>query len=1358
MRRPASLGPVLLVSALVCAPLALSAPTTSLDLGGTWLSLGLTAPDFPSPDAEGWTEVDVIAPVATRPWVCQRRSFEIPASLAGQRLFLRFEGVKYTATVRCNGQEVGRHMGGYEPFECEITRVAKVGAQNTVEVLAGSWHQLCADPEAVAELGLGRDGIEAARDQILYPIGSHSTMGIWAPVSLEARAEVYIEDVYIVPSFRKRTLTVETRVRNLSPQNARFSLRQQVLRDAKSLLALPERAGEVAAGDAAVLRCEAKWDDPPLWWPHDPVLLQFQCDLQREGGLADRKTESFGFRELWTDGPLFVLNGVPMHMLASATHPLGYTREIAERTYQYCREGNVNAFRLHAQPWGKAWYDVADETGMLIMHESAVWCFVNSYALGDERFWRNYADHVRAQIKLHRNRPSLYAWSLENEVLHCGGSRVPETEERLAQMAAVAREVDSSRLINYDGDEDPGGAADIINLHYPHEFPANRLYPNTCWWLDTPTAVTGWPRREWLWSRRKPLYIGEYLWEPSNTPDPYSLFHGDEAYTDLDGYREAAKAAAYRYQMEGYRAQGMSGGCPWNIFAPEPDNAMYRASTLAYRPQCAIIREWDTAFYPGQTVERSITFINDVLRPAKLKASCFCSLGGRESSRVEKLLEMAPAEIRHEPLRLTVPEAPERTAFDMVFTLEEGGREVFREVRPCWAVPAEPAPTADFSGLCVYDPDGGLTPILAKLGLPATAVKGLTDLPAAARCLVIGEKAFQAPGDAGETVIGAVDDGLEAVAALLNRGGRVVVLAQQYFAAWLPASLMDDGSTLAFLRRPIHPLVAGAEPGDFSLWGPDHLVSHRDIVRPERGPARVIVDAGGAGLDRVLLMEVPAGPGAYVFCQLPVVEKYGRTPLARRTLHRLLAYGVGLPSAAPRPLAVLAEDGKLPGLLKAFGVTVAEDGAAWADLAALLVQGDHPAALRQKDALARWVESGGLVWLHGPSAQYLEALGLAREAAVWTPEATAPVRAARNEGLVGGLRNEDLYWLSTLRPQDYANWALAPDITNHVLRPGLARATAIEIPADQLDNSQVAITRRTPEGILLATRGTITAPLSIPTARRYVIGILAGGTPMGGIYPAYSVSVDDTYVGGFMAGGREPALYTVSGELPAGEHELRVSFVNDASSPEEDRNALVAGAWVAPALPWPEQIVPLTDPAALYLVQRGKGAFLVDGVSWDNPGPNAARASRLVCTLLTNAGVEMSGAKRGTIVSMAGFTLDPEATHVRHEPAGGLYLGDSAWAEGPLVFAESGRYTIVLEARGTEAAGAFPEIEVSLDGTVVSAQELVSAGWQDLAFPLDVTAGRHIVRLRFTNDYYDPAAQMDRNLWIRRLAVAREAG
>ena len=61
---------------------------------------------------------------------------------------------------------------------------------------------------------------------------------------------------------------------------------------------------------------------------------------------------------------------------------------------------------------------------MLIIWESALWCLSPNYALTQEEFWRNSRGHLAAQVKQHRNHPSIVIWSAENELLLCGGDQI----------------------------------------------------------------------------------------------------------------------------------------------------------------------------------------------------------------------------------------------------------------------------------------------------------------------------------------------------------------------------------------------------------------------------------------------------------------------------------------------------------------------------------------------------------------------------------------------------------------------------------------------------------------------------------------------------------------------------------------------------------------------------------------------------------------------------------------------------------------------------------------------------------------------------------------------------------------------
>ena len=85
----------------------------------------------------------------------------------------------------------------------------------------------------------------------------------------------------------------------------------------------------------------------------------------------------------------------------------------------------------------------------------------------------------------------------------------------------------------FEGDADPGGQADIINLHYPHEYPVWNLWPNEAWWLEFTNQTDIYPGEISGWPLQKPLYIGEFLWVPMNFIEGASIFLGDNIYRDL---------------------------------------------------------------------------------------------------------------------------------------------------------------------------------------------------------------------------------------------------------------------------------------------------------------------------------------------------------------------------------------------------------------------------------------------------------------------------------------------------------------------------------------------------------------------------------------------------------------------------------------------------------------------------------------------------------------------------------------------------------------------------------------------------------------------------------------------------------
>jgi hypothetical protein len=141
---------------------------------------------------------------------------------------------------------------------------------------------------------------------------------------------------------------------------------------------------------------------------------------------------------------------------------------------------------------------------------------------------------------------------------------------------------------------------------------------------------------------------------------------------------------------------------------------------------------------------------------------------------------------------------------------------------------------------------------------------------------------------------GAVDAKVRAAARhlydLVVAGGRVICFEQDSAFDWLPTPLefAGGGFTMANLRAPHHPALAGVERDDLRFWARDGMVARRPFVKPQYGPYRFVVD-GGHLMESLGMAAVRYRHGHIALSQLALVEKWREDPIARRIACNLLA-------------------------------------------------------------------------------------------------------------------------------------------------------------------------------------------------------------------------------------------------------------------------------------------------------------------------------------------------------------------------------------------------------------------------------------------------------------------------------------
>ncbi len=1219
----------LLVAVSVDSLSSIGLAREEIDLSGQWEYQRVPELTYPPPPDWKGTTVPGYLPTHTYDKAWLRTTFTIPGSMLGMRIKLLFGAVKYDSQVYVNGEFVGGHLNGYDPFEFDITWHARVRQANELLVGLSDSAPLFTDRSGVSNTAAepGSPG----KNVVVSPMGGRRTRsGIWQTVRLRSVPNFSIEDVFVMTSVRARKIKARVRLRNEGPMRREAKLTGNVLEGEEFVLALSDVNVSVGAGETTELEVEEEWPDPRLWSPSDPHLYHLETTLKPTTGLVDMVRTRFGFREFWCEGDSFCLNGTKIHLLGTSAWPpyrLMRKYEI-RRVLLDVRGANTSVLRLHTQPWEEKWYDLADELGLLIIEEGAVWCSVDNYRLGDAGFWSNFADHLRGMVRRDRNHPSIVMWSLENELIHSAFGRPvhPGTEAELAKLSDVVREMDPTRPITYEGDLDPGGKADVIGLHYPHEFPGYHIWPNMAYWMDQPIEITHAPGRIWKWNREKPLHIGEFLWIPGLALyyDSYSILFGDDAYTNPAYYQNEARAWTWQMQVEAYRDYAVSGVSPYSMFRDmiiplgtvdlkPKGNRLYQVQKAVFHPNAVFVKEYDTRFFVGEEVARSVSVYNDTMQSGE-----FILKWGVGAATSTLALCLDAGERTRQTLSFVVPSTP--GDFSLVIQLLRGDTPVFSDQKVYRAYARTKLSLPKNTRLALYDTEGR-TPTL--FGTHGISYRRVSDLRAAPYdefdILVIGRDSLKKEPT--------LEVGPESVAAkwenFVTRGGSIIILEQASYPRWMPFEpiLTDYRTNFVFPRAVSHPIVTGLTPEDLRWWRGDNRVTLSNILKPSRGNFRVLMDVGSLrGLDRAAVIEIPRGRGGYLCSQLLLATRFPTEPMAGMLLQRILDY-CGTSKQRMKHVGLVAEaDSEAAKTLARLGLLYENVSGrlATCDLstyAALIIAGGENAwneAEACLDKLTSNVEAGGKLLLHRPTEDFLtKARPVLFPNLTWSPNVNVPVLRSTASDCASSLSNYDLYWID--QP---GNWDTMPVLSKgiaervyettspgsevFITRPGALvrvnrgrgfvlldeiaweREQKNRTKADRIVSTiltDLGASINMPVGLRVeaeemkpvgfsefevregmawcGSNGRLETSISFAESGDYSFCVTGYGTPALGVYPMLELWIDSTKCDSLSVDSEHPGEFVLSANVAKGTHTVALAFVNDHTAPPEDRNLVL---------------------------------------------------------------------------------------------------------------------------------------------------------------------------------------------------------
>ncbi len=381
-----------------------------------------------------------------------RKTFVLPPSSSGQKVFVQFDGVYMDSTVYLNGTQIGARPYGYSSFECDFGSNAKSGASNVLAVRVNNQQ-----PSSRWYSGSG--------------IYRHTWLKTVNPVRV-AYTGAFVTTPQVSTTSATVNLSVTLQNDGTSAQSASVTSSIHDSTGTQVAQGTAPATSVGAAGTATVTQTMTV-SNPNIWSLASPTLYSMVTTVTVNGAVVDTYTTPFGIRTVAFDANNgFTLNGQSVKLNGTCNHhdlgSLGaaVNNRAIEKRLQMLKAMGTNALRTSHNPPAPEFLDMADRMGFLVMDE-AFDCWdqgKNTYDYG--RFFNQWSKtDIGDMVSRDRNHPSIVIWSIGNEI--------PNNNEATVAQALISavKAKDSTRVIGqaFQG-ANPGAAVgpleDVIGLNY----------------------------------------------------------------------------------------------------------------------------------------------------------------------------------------------------------------------------------------------------------------------------------------------------------------------------------------------------------------------------------------------------------------------------------------------------------------------------------------------------------------------------------------------------------------------------------------------------------------------------------------------------------------------------------------------------------------------------------------------------------------------------------------------------------------------------------------------------------------------------------------------------------------------------
>ncbi len=337
-----------------------------------------------------------------------KKTIATESSWKGKQITLKFESAMNVAEVWLNGEKLTTHVGGYLPFNVNLTKHLKWDVPNELLVRLDNRDNPVTGPKPLKDLDFNTYG--GIYRHVILQIDNDLHISDAVAAGKTASGGIFVR--YPKVAKEQATISVQTHLVNSHIDPKKFRVVQRLMDGETVVVDQTSQLQTINGNSDSENTIELVLNNPKLWSPKTPNLYQLVTRVYDGDSLVDEQSTRIGIREFkWVDNQLFIngektfLRGVNRHQ----EYPyVGYaTSDAADyRDAVKIKSAGFDYVRLSHYPHSLAFMAAADELGLVLLDSILGW----QYFSEDPAFQAQIQQTCRDLIRRDRNHASVMAW------------------------------------------------------------------------------------------------------------------------------------------------------------------------------------------------------------------------------------------------------------------------------------------------------------------------------------------------------------------------------------------------------------------------------------------------------------------------------------------------------------------------------------------------------------------------------------------------------------------------------------------------------------------------------------------------------------------------------------------------------------------------------------------------------------------------------------------------------------------------------------------------------------------------------------------------------------------------------------